>query len=184
MPDVGRRVWIVGNSGTGKTHLARRVSAWLGLPHLELDALNHRPGWNEAPVEELRTEVGRALDGFQDAMGGWVVDGNYRRRLADVVTADTYVWLDYPRPVVMRRVVGRTLGRVLTRRELWNGNRERWRSLLNPDPRENIILWAWVQQETYRRQYEAESARERNGTWIRLRSPEAAERWLAAVGCS
>ena len=52
MPDVGRRVWIVGNSGTGKTHLARRVSARLGLPHLELDALNHRPGWDEAPIEE------------------------------------------------------------------------------------------------------------------------------------
>jgi adenylate kinase family enzyme len=133
-------------------------------------------------VEEFRDEVRRCLVGFQADSGGWVVDGNYRSRVADLIDADTYVWLDYPRSIVMRRVIRRTLGRMLLRRELWNGNRERWRSLVKRDPRENIVLWAWVNHENYRGRYEEASARDRQATWIRLRSPRNAEQWLSEVG--
>jgi hypothetical protein len=115
---MGRCFCVVGNSGTGKTHLSRRLAAQLGLPHVELDVLNHRAGWQEAPLEEFRDQVRRTLDGLQANDGGWVVDGNYRSRVGDLINADTYVWLDYPRSIVMRRVVRRTLGRVVTRREL------------------------------------------------------------------
>jgi adenylate kinase family enzyme len=181
---MGRRFCVVGNSGTGKTHLARRLAAQLGLPHLELDALNHRAGWQEAPVDEFRDEVRRTLDRFQAEDGGWVVDGNYRSRVADLIKADVYVWLDYPRSIVMGRVVRRTLGRVVMRRELWNGNRERWRSLVNLDPNENIVLWAWANHQNYRRKYEDASAREQHATWIRLRSPREGEAWLSQVGRS
>jgi adenylate kinase family enzyme len=181
---MSRCFCVVGNSGTGKTHLARRLAAQLGLPHLELDALNHRAGWQEAPVDEFRDEVRRTLDGFQTETGGWVVDGNYRSRVADLINADTYVWLDYPRSIVMGRVVRRTLGRVVMRRELWNGNRERWRSLVNLDPNENIVLWAWANHQNYRRKYEDASAREQHATWIRLRSPREGEAWLSQVGRS
>jgi adenylate kinase family enzyme len=179
---MGRCFCVVGNSGTGKTHLSRRLAAQLGLPHVELDALNHRAGWQEAPLEEFRDQVRRTLDGLQANDGGWVVDGNYRSRVGDLINADTYVWLDYPRSIVMRRVVRRTLGRVVTRRELWNGNRERWRSLVNLDPRENIVLWAWTNHQNYRRRYDEASAHDRHATWIRLRSPQDAEQWLLLLG--
>jgi adenylate kinase family enzyme len=179
---MGHRFCVIGNSGTGKTHLATQLAAQLAVPHLELDALNHRAGWVEAPVDEFRDQVRRCLDGFQRDHGGWVVDGNYRNRVADLIDADTYVWLDYPRSVVMRRVIRRTLGRMLLRRELWNGNRERWRSLVKRDPAENIVLWAWVKHEDYRRRYEEASASDRQATWIRLRRPQEAEQWLSEVG--
>jgi adenylate kinase family enzyme len=109
------------------------------------------------------------------------VDGNYRSRVADLINADTYVWLDYPRSIVMRRVVRRTLGRVVLRRELWNGNMERWRSLVNLDPSENIVLWAWTNHQNYRRKYEQASAGDERATWIRLRSPREGEEWLSQV---
>jgi adenylate kinase family enzyme len=179
---MSRRFCVVGNSGSGKTHLARRLSARLGLPLLELDSLNHRPGWQEAPVEEFRAEVRAALDAHEASNGGWVVDGNYRSRISDVVAADTFVWLDYPRRVVTPRVIRRTLGRLLLRRELWNGNRERWRMLINRDPAENIVLWSLSQHGQYRRAYETESATSGHATWIRLRSPREADRWIASVG--
>ncbi len=173
------RICIVGNSGSGKTHLARRLARRLSLPHLELDALNHRSGWQEAPLTEFRAAVVDTLDAHDRRYGGWVVDGNYRSRVGDLLAPDTYVWLDYPRRLVLRRVVARTLGRVLLRRELWNGNRERWRSLCNRDPHENIILWSWTQHDQYAARYEQASATETGATWVRLRHPRETERWLS-----
>ena len=38
--------------------------------------------------------------------------------------ADTVVWFDLPFAVVMARTVRRTVRRVVTRQELWNGNKE------------------------------------------------------------
>jgi adenylate kinase family enzyme len=175
---MGRRICVVGNSGAGKSHLGRRLAGRLGVPYVELDALNHRAGWVEAPVEDLRSELRAVLDA---AVDGWVVDGNYRRRVGDLLEPDTYVWLDYPRWLATSRVVRRTLGRALLRRELWNGNRERLSSLLRREPAENIVLWSWTRHERYRRDYAAASAADREATWVRLRSPRETERWLAEV---
>ena len=180
MRHVSQRICVVGNSGSGKTHLARRLADRLALPHVELDALNHRAGWIEAPEQEFRAEVAAVLARHVEAVGGWVVDGNYRSRIADVVDPDLYVWLDYPRHVVISRVVGRTLGRLVLRRELWNGNRERWSSLLKRRPEDNIVLWSVTQHSSYRRAYEIESSADPSA-WVRLRSPREAERWLSRL---
>ena len=175
------RICVVGNSGSGKTHLARRLAGRLGLPHVELDALNHRAGWQEAPLEELRAELQQALRRHDDTHGGWVVDGNYRTRVADLLHPDTYVWLDYPRTLVLRRVVRRTLARAVLRRELWNGNRERWRNLVDRDPHQNIVLWSWTQHDAYASRFARESAADGEARWVRLRHPRETERWLREV---
>jgi adenylate kinase family enzyme len=57
-------------SGCGKTTVGRALAARLGVPFVELDALNQGPGWIEATPEELRAKVGPILEG--DA---WVIDG-------------------------------------------------------------------------------------------------------------
>lgn len=90
-----------------------------------------------------------------------------------------YVWLDYPRRVVVPRILRRTFGRVLLRRELWNGNRERWSSLVKMRPEQNIVLWSLTQHGNYRRKYEAACASDALATWVRLRTPKQAEQWLA-----
>jgi len=173
-------VSIVGNSGAGKSTLALALARHLGVPCVEIDGLNHQPGWTELTVAELRATIGPILDG-----DGWVVDGNYRDRIGDLVRrrADT-VWLDLPRPVVMARVVRRTVRRALTRAELWNGNREPWSNLWSRDPQRSIIAWSWTQHAGYRRRYEAEMSDPATGHvhYVRLRSPRAVRRWLASVG--
>jgi hypothetical protein len=58
--------------------------------------------------------------------------------------ADLVVWLDLPRWRVMSALARRTFSRMLLRKELWNGNRERWTNLFKRDPEENILLWAWT----------------------------------------
>ena len=48
----GSRIAVIGNSGSGKSTLARTLSARLGIPHIELDALNWQPGWRGLNFED------------------------------------------------------------------------------------------------------------------------------------
>jgi adenylate kinase family enzyme len=134
---IGRRIVVFGQSGSGKTTFARRIGAALGVPHIELDALFHRPNWQETPDDEFRAIVGERLAAAGD---GWVVDGNYRR-VRDIVLsqAETVVWLRLPFRVVYPRLLRRTITRSWRKEELWNGNRESFR--LSFASRESILLW-------------------------------------------
>ena len=144
-----RRVSVVGNSGSGKTTLARALARRLAVPHLELDAVVHQPGWTELPEGEFRRRVADFV-----SQSAWVVDGNYSV-VRDLVwgRADTVVWLDHSRRLVMWRVTRRTVGRLLLRRELWNGNREPWSNLFSRDPQRSILAWAWTNHWKYRQRY-------------------------------
>jgi adenylate kinase family enzyme len=144
-----RRVSVVGNSGSGKSTLAAGLAARLGVPFVELDSIFHQPGWTELPRDEFRARVADRAAG--DA---WVIDGNYTA-VRDLVwaRADTVVWIDLPRRLVMRRVIGRTIRRAVLRQELWNGNREPSSNWLTLDPERSIIMWAWTQHAKYRARY-------------------------------
>ena len=119
-----RRVVVVGCSGAGKSTLAKRIADVLGAPHIELDALHWGPDWTPASAEELSAKVRQATTG-----AAWVVDGNYQGKIGSLAweLADAVVWVDPPRPTVMWRSISRTTRRVVTRAELWSGNREHWR---------------------------------------------------------
>ena len=171
-----RRVAVVGSPGSGKSTLARRRAARLGVAPVELDSIFHQPGWTALPADQFRAVVETAV-----ASDGWVVDGNYSA-VQDLVwaAADTVVWLDLPRSLVMRRVSVRTVRRVLTRERLWNGNREPWTNLYHPDPDRNIIRYAWVQHAVYAEQYAAEMEDPANAhlEFVRLRSPREVDEFL------
>jgi len=173
---IVRRVSVVGNSGSGKSTVARELALVLGVPHLELDGVFHQPGWVPLPEDEFRRVVGAVAAG-----DGWVMDGNYSVvRPLVWARADTVVWLDLPRRTVMRQVVWRTLRRAVTRQDLWNGNRESLRNFLTWDPQESIISWAWHNHAKYRDRYAAAAADPANAhlTFIRLTSRRAITRFL------
>jgi adenylate kinase family enzyme len=174
-----RRIRVVGTSGSGKSHLATRIADQLNLGHIELDALHHRADWRPAPPQEFRAELRTAQAAYEISHGGWVVDGNYHADVADVLDgAQICLWLDYPRWLVMVRLLRRTLARMVSRRTLWNGNRENWRHLFSRDADLNILLWAWTTHDRRHEQYAAE-ATER---WVQLRTPRETERWLVSSG--
>ncbi len=168
---------MVGTSGSGKSTLARELAEILGVPHLELDAVHHQPGWAPLPTDEFRRIVAARA-----AAGGWVIDGNYGR-VRDLVwaRADTVVWLDLPKRTVMRQVVWRTLRRVALRRELWNGNRERWRNFLTWNPEQSVISWAWHKHAPDRAKYAAAAAGPASAhlRFVRLASRRDIARFLA-----
>lgn len=176
-PPIGRRIVILGTTGSGKTTLAARLADRLNCRHIELDALHWEPGWTEAPLEVFRGRVQEAV-----AADHWTMDGNYSV-VRDIAwaAADTIVWLDYPLPLVLWRLLRRTLRRVLFRVELRNGNRERFATQFFT--RDSLFLWAL---KTYwRRLWEYPLLFQRpeysHLKVIRLRSPRETAEWLAAV---
>ncbi|HVW33099.1 MAG TPA: shikimate kinase [Acidimicrobiia bacterium] len=177
-PYAVRRVSLVGGPGSGKTTVGRRLAASLDAPYVELDGLFHQPGWTELPAGEFRRAVGDIV-----ARDRWVVDGNYST-VRDLVwaRADTVVWLDLPRPLVVRRVVARTLRRAMTRQVLWNGNREPLTNFYRLDPERNIIRWAWTMHPNYLARYEAAmaDAAQAHLRFVRLRAPAEVSAFLAA----
>jgi adenylate kinase family enzyme len=165
-----RRVAIVGASGNGKTTLARELARRLDVSFVELDALHHGPNWAEPPLEEFRARVAEATAG-----DGWVVDGGYERKLGGLVLdrADVVVWLDQPLPLILRRLLRRTLRRIRTREELWAGNRESWRGAFVGGE----SLFGWTIKTHYRRRRD-----ELTGpNVVRLRSPREVRSFLQRV---
>jgi adenylate kinase family enzyme len=176
-----RRVSLAGISGSGKTTLARALAERLGVPHVELDALHHGPGWTEATPDELRARVEAALAA---APHGWVADGNYESKLGDLVVsrADTFVWLDLPLPLALLRIARRTTSRLVRRTELWNGNRETIRNAIFV--RDNLFSWAVKSHRRKRRELPSIGERHPHLTVVRLRSPRAVAQFLESVSPS
>lgn len=173
---VMRRIVVVGTSGTGKTTVASMIAEAMEAPHIELDSLHWEHGWKEAPDEVFKARTAEATSGDK-----WVADGNYSK-IRDILwgKADTVVWLDYPLWLAFWRVLRRTVVRVVTREELWNGNREGLSALVGPD---SMPLWVLKTYGRRRREYPElfNCPKYRHLTVIRHRSTAETERWLAEL---
>lgn len=158
------RIAVVGTSGSGKSTLAERLAAALDVSFIELDAIDWQPGWRDLKTYDRPEFIRRVTAAVsQDA---WALAGN-SSAVRDLIwgRATDLVWLDYPRSVVMRRVIWRSLVRAVGRMELWpgTGNRETWRMWLSP---EHPIRWAW---STYHRRKREYAQRIADPKWSHLR---------------
>jgi adenylate kinase family enzyme len=161
----------------GQDDPLRELARKLGVPHVELDALHHDPGWQEASAEVLQARVDAALAAAPD---GWVVDGNYHGKLGTFVLerADTVVFLDLPYRVALRRAYWRTASRLVTGQELWNGNRE---TLRNAFSRNSIVWWVIRQHGTHRTKRPLRFAPLTHLCVVRLRSAREVRAWLQSI---
>ena len=173
------RILILGRTGSGKTTLARALSAALEMPHVELDSLYFGPNFSTAPLPQLRERTSAAIAGDR-----WVTDGN-KRAVRDLVwpRADTIIWLDYPFYVSLWRLAKRARSRTLAlSAEAAQTDR---RAAL---PKQMLaaargVLTALRSHRGQRREYPrlfAEPANQHLAV-ARLGSPRAAREWLARV---
>ena len=173
-----RRVTVVGSSGSGKTTMATRLAERLGVPLVELDALNWGPNWTPAEPTVLVERVREATAG--DA---WVCDGNYSTRAQPIILerADTVVWLDLPLRTCLVQMLRRTRRRIRSREELWAGNRESWRDAFIG--RDALFWWLLTHYRRNRRHYETQLASPHYAHLrvLRFRSSQEADAWLAGV---
>ncbi len=134
-PLPGKRIAIIGATGSGKTTLARKLCNVLCLYHVELDSILWLPNWQKEDWDVVRQQVQQQME-----HAGWVTDGNYSK-LRNIIwqQADTIIWLDYPFLLVFYRLFIRTMRRVIFRTRLWNNNRESFRNtFLSKD---SLFLW-------------------------------------------
>lgn len=100
-----RRIAVVGCGGSGKTYLARRLGAQLGLPVTHLDALYYGADWTPASAEEFARAQRELVAGPV-----WVIDGNYASTMSiRLQAADTVLVLDLPVPVCLAGITARRL---------------------------------------------------------------------------
>ena len=172
-----RRVVVFGTTGSGKSWLAEKLAARHGLRLIELDKLYWGRDWMPAPLELFRHRVENEI---RD--GDWIVVGNYGQ-VRDLTwrAADTLIWLDLPFPLVMWRLLRRTIGRATRREELWGtGNRETFRNAFLS--RQSILLWALKTHRRNRRRFgsECESLASEKRV-VRLKNPRDVERFVQAT---
>ena len=142
-----KRVVVIGTSCSGKTTFASQLADELAIAHTELDVLHWLPDWQMRPIEEFRLLVAEVA-----AQDRWVIDGNYSK-VRDIIwpRATHLVWLNYPFRTIFSRALSRTLSRVVTREELFSGNRESLsRALFNQD---SIVWWVLRTYKRRRREY-------------------------------
>lgn len=175
------RMVVLGTSGAGKTTLARALARRLSVPHIELDEHYWLPDWQERSIPDFRARVDEATQAES-----WVVDGNYRSKVEDLIwpRATHLVWLNYSYPTIMSRVMRRTVRRVFLRTRMWSAqNREDFaKSFLS---RDSVIYWAATTYHERRRHFREifdhpNTALSANVQRVELTTPRQTVRWLRA----
>jgi adenylate kinase family enzyme len=167
---VVERVVVIGCAGSGKSRLARQLAERTGLPLVERDGLEEEgsPGYLSAIAEMA-------------ARPAWILDG--APYYADEVVysaADTVVFLDYRKALVMWRVVWRTARVELFRRPA-GAHRPKGLSALRD--REHPVRWAWTSHADRHREGLALMARPglAHIQILRFTRPAMARRWLCQI---
>jgi adenylate kinase family enzyme len=143
----------VGPAGSGKSTLSRALTN-LGRPHIKVDQVLVGPAWRLSP-EQFRARMAVIAQGES-----WIIDGNVV--IADVYSAvpevweraDTIVWLDFSRRVIIPRLIVRTARRAYRRMNLHDGTQQSWHDLFVLDPDRSVIAWTWFEQPYLREAYQ------------------------------
>jgi len=168
-----RKVAVFGNTGGGKSTLARRLAEATGLPLYPLDKIQFRAGGDQVPHAEylkLHAELLQrdrwVIDGFGCLVSAW-------ERFA---AADTLVYIDLPLLTHSRSVTKRFVKSLVRAPEGWPENSPMWSSTLNS----YRVLWSCHRRLTpkYRQLVADASASKRVH---HLKSPAQMQAFLQAV---
>lgn len=93
-----KRIAVIGNAGGGKSTLARKLAAALGLPYHEVDALQWRPDWTPVPAADVRRAHEAILKKSRwllDGFGDWESVERRFTRADTIILVDLPLWVHY-----------------------------------------------------------------------------------------
>ncbi|MEO7454179.1 MAG: adenylate kinase [Fimbriimonadales bacterium] len=167
-----RRILIYGVTGSGKTHLAERLSERTGIPWHSVDDLTWMPNWNEVPLDRQREIIGSICNRDE-----WILDTAYGKWVeTPLERLELIVALDYPRSFSLRRLLRRTIARARDGMPICNGNRETWRQAFS---RNSIILWHF--KSFARKRARIRKWINEGRAVIHFRTAAETEEWLSSV---
>lgn len=173
-PKPPTRILVYGVTGSGKTTLAKRLSEATGIPWHSVDDLAWMPNWQGVPDEEQIARVTEICKGEE-----WILDTAYAKWIdIPLARVQMIAALDYSRLFTLRRLVGRTLARVIDKRPVCNGNFESWRGVFS---RDSIIAWHFKSFSRKRRRMRQWLSQLDGVEVVLLRRHRDAERWLDAM---
>ena len=98
-----RRIMVVGNNGSGKSFLSRRLADITGLPLVHLDAEYWRPNWQAPPRDEWLARQAQLTSAER-----WIIDGNHSGTMeVRYAAADLVILLDVNRLTCLAGIVRR-----------------------------------------------------------------------------
>lgn len=125
----------------GKSTLASAIARKHDLEFIELDWIQHMPGWERRPVDEVEKIVAKRM---QSNPRGWVTDHNFNFVLQH---AKSVIVLNLPYRTIFWRRFKRSLHRAWTKEIVCGGNTETFRQHFTT--RESAILEAWQRRKRY-----------------------------------
>ena len=103
MPVIGKKIIVLGSSGSGKSTFSRKLHSITGLPLIHLDQIWWKPDKSHISRDEFDQTLERIFN--EDA---WIMDGDYSRTYEVRFHAcDTLIFLDYDREKCMEGILER-----------------------------------------------------------------------------
>lgn len=164
-----RRIVIVGCAGSGKSSLGKALGLALGLPVIERDELGTL---GSRDYIDAVAAMAASDDWILDGAPYFAEDTVYRR-------VDTIVALDYPRWLVMARVVRRTMAVELLERSSGAHRRQGLRRAVR-DP-EHPVRWAWTSHRARHAEIAGLATLDTSADIKVFRAPHQAARWLSSL---
>jgi adenylate kinase family enzyme len=123
-----KRVAVFGNTGAGKSTLARRLSEITGLPLYPIDLMQFRAGGDKVPDDEFLAAHAALLRRPE-----WIIDGYGTATTVwqHLAAADTLVYIDLPLPTHYWWVTKRLVKGVFKNPEGWPDNSPLWSSTMH-----------------------------------------------------
>lgn len=124
------KIRIIGNSGSGKTYLAQRLSQALSLPAYDLDELfwNNAQGYGQKRNEAERKQLLQTILSKED----WIIEGVYYAWCKETLQqADLLLLLCPPLWLCRLRIIKRHIARCRQR----SSKKESWRNVYE------LLLW-------------------------------------------
>lgn len=89
-----KKVIVIGNAGSGKTWLGKKMAAALGIPHIPLDSIFWMPGGYNLKRKDPEVEADlKRIQGSEC----WLAEGVFGHLVDQLISfADTLIYLDLP----------------------------------------------------------------------------------------